>query len=163
VGVTKAYTTRVGAGPFPTEDTGPAGLHLRDVGAEYGTTTGRERRCGWYDAVVNRYAVRLNTLTELMVNKFDVLTGLDPVRLCIAYEVDGERTEEMPWHQTDFHHAVPVYEDWPGWTEDLTECREWGGLPKASRAVLDRIEELADVPVTAVGVGPARHHVVDRP
>jgi adenylosuccinate synthase len=160
IGVTKAYTTRVGSGPFPTEVQGPVGTHLRDRGEEYGTNTGRERRCGWYDAVMTRYAARLSTLTELIVTKLDVLTGLDPLRLCLAYHVEGERTEEMPYHQSDFHHAVPVYEEHPGWTDDVRECTQLSELPRAARAYLDRMEELADLPITYVGVGPARHHTI---
>jgi adenylosuccinate synthase len=160
IGVSKAYTTRVGAGPFPTEDAGDAGRHLRDLGAEYGTTTGRERRCGWYDAVVTRYAGRLSTLTEMIVTKLDVLTGLDPIRLCVAYEIAGERVEDMPYHQSDFHKASPIYEDHPGWDEDVTGCRSMDELPRAARSYLGRIEDLADIPVTYVGVGPSRHETV---
>ncbi len=110
IGVSKAYTTRVGAGPFPTELLDEAGEHLRKVGQEYGTTTGRPRRTGWFDAVVARYAVRVNGLTDLVLTKLDVLSGLDKVPICVAYEVDGERHDDMPMTQTAFHHAKPVYE-----------------------------------------------------
>jgi adenylosuccinate synthase len=160
VGVSKAYATRVGAGPFPTEETGEAGRHMRDRGVEYGTTTGRERRCGWYDAVVTRYACRLNTLTEMIVTKLDVLTGLDPVRLCVAYEIAGERVEELPYHQSALHKAVPLYEEHQGWADDLSQCRELSDLPRTARSYLDRIEALAGLAVTYVGVGPSRYETI---
>src|SRR4029453_6918637 len=119
IGVIKAYTTRVGAGPFPTELTDDYGQHLRKIGMEYGTTTGRERRCGWFDAVVARYAVRVNGITDLVVTKLDVLSGLDKVPICVAYEVDGVRVDDMPMTQTAFHHAVPIFEEHDGWWEDI--------------------------------------------
>src|SRR5262245_7435730 len=121
IGVIKAYTTRVGSGPFPTELFDDNGVHLRKVGVEYGTTTGRERRCGWFDAVVGRYAVRLNGITDLVVTKLDVLSGLDKVPICVGYEIDGERVDEMPMTQTAFHHAKPVYEVLDGWWEDISK------------------------------------------
>src|SRR5690606_33952764 len=120
IGVVKAYTTRVGAGPFPTELFDEWGEFLRDNGHEFGTTTGRERRCGWYDAVITRYAQRVNGVTDFVLTKLDVLTGLETIPVCVAYEVDGKRVDEMPVSQSDFHHAKPVYENFPGWSEDIT-------------------------------------------
>jgi len=160
VGVSKAYTTRVGAGPFPTEESGEIGRYMLERGEEYGTTTGRERRCGWYDAVITRYASRINTLTELIITKLDVLTSLDPIRLCVAYEIEGERVEQVPYHQSAFHKAVPIYEEHGGWHDDIRDCRSLDELPRAARAYLDRIEELAELQVAFVGVGPARHETI---
>ncbi|HLV59253.1 MAG TPA: adenylosuccinate synthase [Natronosporangium sp.] len=156
IGVVKAYTTRVGSGPFPTELFDDAGEHLLKVGGEYGTTTGRERRCGWFDAVVARYAVRANGITDLVVTKLDVLSGLDRVPICVAYEIDGERTDTMPTTQTAFHHAVPVYEYLDGWWEDISKARTVADLPANARAYLERIEQLCGAPVRMVGVGPGR-------
>src|SRR4051794_30682962 len=160
VGITKAYSTRVGAGPFPTEVDGAAGVHMVSAGEEFGTTTGRQRRCGWYDAVLNRYAGRLNQITELVVAKLDVLSGLDPIRICTQYEIEGERSTEMPYHQSDIHRAAPVYEDLPGWSDDIRGCTKLADLPAAARAYLDRLEELAGVPVTYVGTGPRRTETI---
>lgn len=162
IGVVKAYTTRVGSGPFPTELTGDAGAHLRKVGDEHGTTTGRERRCGWFDAVVGRYAVQVNGITDLVVTKLDVLSGLSPARICVAYEVDGERVDSMPTTQTDFHHAVPVYEELDGWWEDISKARTEAELPAAARRYLERIEQLCGARVSVVGVGPGRTENVVR-
>jgi adenylosuccinate synthase len=156
IGVTKAYTTRVGSGPFPTESYDAGGEHLRETGREYGTTTGRQRRCGWFDAVLARYAVRLNGITDLVVTKLDVLSGLPRVPLCVAYLVDDERYDDMPMTQTAFHHAKPVYEWLDGWTEDISGCRSFDGLPKAAQTYVERIEELAGVRVSVIGVGPGR-------
>jgi adenylosuccinate synthase len=156
IGVIKAYTTRVGSGPFPTELGDAIGEHLRKVGMEYGTTTGRERRCGWFDAVVARYAVRVNGITDLVVTKLDVLSGLEKVPICVAYEVDGERVDEMPMTQTAFHHARPVYEELDGWWEDITKCRTVQEMPDNARRYVERIEELAGARVSVVGVGPGR-------
>src|SRR5690349_21711892 len=142
IGVIKAYTTRVGAGPFPTELFEENGAHLSKVGVEFGTTTGRARRCGWFDAVVARYAVRVNGITDLVVTKLDVLSGLEKVPICVAYEVDGERYDEMPMTQTAFHHAKAVYEDLPGWWEDISKARTWDDLPAAAQRYVTRIEEL---------------------
>src|SRR5689334_20805472 len=133
IGVIKAYTTRVGAGPFPTELFDDNGAHLSKIGAEFGTTTGRPRRCGWFDAVVARYAVRVNGLTDLVVTKLDVLSGLEKVPICVGYTVDGERVDEMPMTQTAFHHAKPVYEELPGWSEDISKCRTEAELPENAR------------------------------
>ncbi len=120
IGIAKAYITRVGAGPFPTELFDEVGEHLVDVGHEYGTNTGRRRRTGWFDAVMLRHAVRLNSLSELAITKLDVLDDLDAVKVCVAYEVDGERLEHLPYHQSVLHKAKPIYEELPGWKTDLT-------------------------------------------
>jgi adenylosuccinate synthase len=162
IGVIKAYTTRVGSGPFPTELFDGNGAHLLKIGAEYGTTTGRERRCGWFDAVVGRYAVRVNGITDLVVTKLDVLSGLEKVPICVAYEIDGERVDEMPMTQTAFHHATPIYEDLPGWWEDISKCRTEAELPANARRYIERIEELCGTRVSAVGVGPGREENVVR-
>ncbi len=130
IGIVKAYTTRVGEGPFPTELHDDFGEHLRKIGAEYGTTTGRPRRCGWYDAVIARYAARVNGVTDFVLTKLDVLTGLEKVPVCVAYDVDGVRHDEMPVNQSDFHHAVPIYEELPGWWEDISEARTLDDLPR---------------------------------
>jgi adenylosuccinate synthase len=162
VGVIKAYTTRVGAGPFPTELFDANGEHLSKVGAEFGTTTGRPRRCGWFDAVVARYAVRVNGITDLVVTKLDVLSGLEKVPICVAYDIDGVRVDEMPMTQTAFHHATPIYEELPGWWEDITKCRSEAELPENARRYIERIEELSGTKVSAVGVGPGREENVVR-
>jgi len=162
VGVVKAYTTRVGEGPFPTELTGAEGERLRAEGGEYGVTTGRPRRCGWHDAVVTRYAARVNGLTDLVMTKLDVLTGHRTVPVCVAYDVDGTRTTEMPLTQSDFHHAVPVYEELEGWDEDITGVRRFEDLPPTARAYVLRIEELACCHVSAIGVGPGREATIVR-
>jgi adenylosuccinate synthase len=156
VGVVKAYTTRVGAGPFPTELGGDQGEWLRKAGGEYGVTTGRPRRCGWFDAVIARYAARVNGVTDFFVTKLDVLSGLEQVPVCVAYDVDGKRHTEMPMTQTEFHHAVPVYEFFDGWWEDLSGAREFGELPRNAREYVRSLEEMIDAPVAAVGTGPRR-------
>ncbi|MFM8999603.1 MAG: adenylosuccinate synthase [Actinomycetota bacterium] len=160
IGITKAYVTRVGAGPFPTEDTGPDGERLGERGHEFGTVTGRKRRCGWFDAVVLRYAARLNGLTELFVTKLDVLSGFSEIPIAVAYEADGERFEELPPNQTLFHRARPVYEWLPGWKDDLTGARSLADLPPTARAYLDRIAEVGGVPVGSVSVGPGRQQTL---
>lgn len=162
IGVAKAYTTRVGSGPFPTELFKDAGAHLRKVGDEYGTTTGRERRCGWFDAVVVRYAVRLNGITDLVLTKLDVLSGLEKVPICVGYEIDGRRVDDMPMTQTGFHHARPVFEELAGWWEDLSKARTEGDLPANARRYVQRIEELCGCRVSVVGVGPGREENVVR-
>jgi adenylosuccinate synthase len=162
IGVSKAYTTRVGAGPFPTELFDSDGMHLLKVGDEYGTTTGRQRRCGWFDAVVARYAVRVNGITDLVVTKLDVLSGLEKVPICVGYMIDGERTDEMPMTQTAFHHARPIYEVMPGWWEDISKARAESDLPANARRYIARIEELCGAPVAVVGVGPGRDENVLR-
>jgi len=156
IAIVKAYTTRVGEGPFPTELHDDAGEHLRKTGAEYGTTTGRPRRCGWYDAVIARYAARVNGFTDFVLTKLDVLTGLEQVPVCVAYEVNGTRHDEMPVNQSDFHHAVPVYEYLPGWWEDISEARTVEELPANARAYVARVEELSGARISAIGVGPTR-------
>jgi adenylosuccinate synthase len=163
IGVSKAYVTRVGEGPFPTELDDDAGRHMMEKGNEFGTTTGRQRRCGWLDLVALRYAVRLSGVTQLALTKLDVLSGLPAVRMCVAYEMrDGSRTTEFPYHQSDFHHATPVYEDMPGWNEDVTGCREHDDLPAAARAYVDAIAAAVEVPITLIGTGQGRHQVIDR-
>jgi adenylosuccinate synthase len=156
IGIVKAYTTRVGSGPFPTELLDDDGERLRSVGGEFGVTTGRSRRTGWYDAVIARYAVRVNGLTDLFLTKLDVLSGFPEVPICVGYDVDGERTDDMPMTQTGFHHAKPVYETMPGWEADITQARSLSDLPGAARAYVERVEELSGAPVSAVGVGPGR-------
>jgi adenylosuccinate synthase len=162
IGVTKAYTTRVGSGPFPTELFDEFGAHLRKIGAEYGTTTGRERRCGWFDAVVGRYAVHVNGITDLVMTKLDVLSGLEKVPVCVAYEIDGERVDDMPMSQTAFHHARPVFEELDGWWEDISKARSEADLPENARRYIARIEELCGAQVSVVGVGPGREENVLR-
>jgi adenylosuccinate synthase len=162
IGVTKAYATRVGSGPFPTEVFDASAAHLLKVGAEYGTTTGRERRCGWFDAVVARYAVRVNGITDLVVTKLDVLSGLEKVPICVGYEVDGVSLDEMPMTQTGFHHAHPIYEEHDGWWEDISKCRTAQELPGNARRYVERIEELAGARVSVVGVGPGREENIVR-
>jgi adenylosuccinate synthase len=156
IGIVKAYTTRVGEGPFPTELDDDSGEHLRKVGMEYGTTTGRPRRCGWYDTVIARYAARVNGVTDFVLTKLDVLTGLEQVPVCVAYDVDGTRHDEMPVNQSDFHHAVPIYEYLAGWWEDISGARTIEELPANARAYVDRVEQLSGARVSAIGVGPAR-------
>lgn len=162
VGVVKAYTTRVGEGPFPTELLDADGDRLREEGGEYGVTTGRPRRCGWHDAVVTRYAVRVNGLTDLVMTKLDVLTGHETIPVCVAYDVDGERVTEMPLTQSGFHHAKPVYEELPGWTEDITGVRRFEDLPVNAQRYVERIEDLARVRVSAIGVGAGREATIVR-
>ncbi|MDQ1632783.1 MAG: adenylosuccinate synthase [Frankiaceae bacterium] len=156
IGIVKAYTTRVGSGPFPTELLDDDGERLRTIGGEFGVTTGRSRRTGWFDAVIARYAVRVNGLTDLFLTKLDVLSGFPEVPVCVGYEIDGERLDDMPMTQTGFHHAKPVYEALPGWDEDITKARTLEELPYAARRYVERIEELSGTPVSAVGVGPGR-------
>jgi adenylosuccinate synthase len=162
IGVIKAYTTRVGSGPFPTELFDDNGMHLLKVGAEYGTTTGRERRCGWFDAVVGRYAVRVNGITDLVVTKLDVMSGLEKVPICVGYEVDGRVVSEMPMTQTAFHHATPVYEEMDGWWEDISKARTFDELPANAQRYVLRIEELCGTRVSVIGVGPGREENVVR-
>jgi adenylosuccinate synthase len=161
VAVVKAYTTRVGAGPFPTELLDADGDRLRDDGAEFGTTTGRPRRCGWYDAVVARYAARVNGVTDFVLTKLDVLTGWERIPVCVAYEVDGTRQDEMPMTQTEFHHAKPVYEFLDGWDEDITGARTLADLPKTAQAYVQALEEMSGAPMSAIGVGPGRDATIE--
>src|SRR6478735_2973184 len=162
IGILKAYTTRVGSGPFPTELHDAMGEHLRKVGGEVGVTTGRPRRCGWFDAVIGRYAARVNGITDFFLTKLDVLSGLERVPICVGYEIAGRRVDDMPMTQSDLHHAVPVYEEMPGWFEDLSPFRAFDELPAAARAYVERIEELTGAPVSAIGVGPGRNETVTR-
>jgi adenylosuccinate synthase len=162
IGIVKAYTTRVGEGPFPTELFDDHGEHLRKVGAEYGTTTGRPRRCGWYDAVIARYAARVNGVTDFVLTKLDVLTGLDQVPVCVAYDVNGVRHDEMPVNQTDFHHATPIFEYFPGWWEDLSEARTFEELPKNAQDYVIAVEKISGARISVVGVGPSRAATIVR-
>ncbi|TQM61643.1 adenylosuccinate synthase [Humibacillus xanthopallidus] len=162
IAILKAYTTRVGEGPFPTELHDDFGEFLRKTGAEYGTTTGRPRRCGWMDTVVGRYATRINGVTDFVITKLDVLTGLETVPVCVAYDVGGVRHDEMPVNQTDFHHATPIYEELPGWWEDITACRSFEELPANAQAYVLRVEELIGARVSAIGVGPGRDEIIER-
>jgi len=162
IGVAKAYATRVGEGPFPTELTDEMGERLRKVGGEYGTTTGRPRRCGWYDTVVARYATRVNGLTDVVLTKLDVLIGLERIPVCVAYQVGDIRFAEMPVDQTDFHHAIPVYEYLDGWTEDLSGCRTFEDLPAKAQAYVLALEQLSGTRISAIGVGPERDDVIVR-
>ncbi len=162
IGITKAYVTRVGAGPFPTELRDEVGEHLTDVGGEYGTTTGRRRRVGWFDAVGARYAARVNGLTEHFLTKLDVLTGLEVVRLCRAYRYQGTEYAHFPPNQSIFHHAEPIYLDLDGWTEDLSGARSFVDLPKAAQTYVEVLEEQVGVPIRHVSVGPERHQTLDR-
>src|SRR4051794_19806954 len=162
VAVAKAYATRVGEGPFPTELDDADGERLRDVGGEFGTTTGRPRRCGWYDAPVVRHSSRINGVTDLVLTKLDVLTGFERVPVCVGYEVDGVRHDELPMTQTDFHHARPVYDHLDGWAEDVSAARTFEDLPKAAQAYVLSLEELSGARISAVGVGPARGDTIVR-
>jgi len=162
LGITKAYTTRVGGGPFPTEETGERGEELRRLGAEFGATTGRPRRCGWLDAVMLREAVTVNGYTALAVNKLDVLSGLGEVRIATAYQIDGKRVDEFPMTLGEIERAEPIYESHPGWTGDLAGCRQFEELPRAARDYVDRVEALAGVPVELISVGPGRDETIAR-
>lgn len=161
IGVAKAYITRVGAGPFPTELFDEVGDHLVDVGHEYGTNTGRRRRPGYFDSVMMRYARRVNSLSELAIAKLDVLDQLEEIRVCVAYEQDGERIEDFPYHQTVLHKVKPVYETLPGWKTDLTSVTDKSELPSEAVDYLRFVEEQCGVPISYVGVGPGRKQVLD--
>jgi adenylosuccinate synthase len=160
LGILKAYTTRVGAGPFPTEQINDMGEFLRKTGGEVGVTTGRDRRCGWFDAVIARYAARINGLTDLFLTKLDVLSSLEKVPVCVAYDIDGARHDEMPLSQTEFHHATPIYEFLDGWFEDISAARAIEELPKAAQAYIKTLEELSGTRISAVGVGPDRDETI---
>jgi adenylosuccinate synthase len=160
IGIVKAYTTRVGSGPFPTELFDEDGEKLRTIGGEIGVTTGRARRCGWYDAPIARYAVRVNGLTDFFLTKLDVLTGWEQIPVCVAYEIDGERVEELPSSQTDFHHAKPIYEYLPGWVEDISKARKLEDLPANARAYIKFLEDISGAPMSAIGVGPGRDETI---
>ncbi len=156
VGVIKAYTTRVGSGPFPTELLDEDGDRLREDGAEFGTTTGRERRCGWYDAVVARFAARVNGLTDLFLTKLDILDRWERIPVCVGYEIGGARHDEMPMTQTEFHHAKPVYEFFDGWMHDISGAREFTDLPPNAQAYVRALEQMSGTPFCGIGVGPGR-------
>jgi adenylosuccinate synthase len=162
VGVVKAYTTRVGSGPFPTELLDEWGDRLRDVGAEFGTTTGRPRRCGWYDAVAARFAVRINGVTDFVLTKMDVLTGIERIPVCTGYRIGGQVQREMPMTQTEFHQAEPVYEELPGWSDDITGARSFDDLPKNAQSYVEALEDMSGAPIAAIGVGPGRDQTVVR-
>ncbi|GAA4895290.1 adenylosuccinate synthase [Streptomonospora salina] len=161
VGIVKAYTTRVGSGPFPTELHDEWGEWLRQKGGEYGVTTGRNRRCGWFDAPVARYATRINGITDFFLTKLDTLSGLERIPVCVGYEANGTRHDEIPMTQTEFHHAVPVYEYLDGWNEDISHARAFEELPKTARAYVRTLEEMAGAPISAIGVGPGREQTLE--
>ena len=160
IGVIKAYTTRVGSGPFPTELFDEDGEKLWKIGGEVGVSTGRDRRCGWYDVVVARYAARVNGLTDLFLTKLDVLSSWEKVPVCVAYEIDGVRHDEMPMTQTDFHHAKPIYEHLDGWWEDISGCRTFDELPTNAQRYVQALEELSGTRIWGVGVGPGREQTL---
>jgi adenylosuccinate synthase len=162
VAVLKAFTSRVGEGPFPTELHDEVGDHLREVGHEYGTTTGRPRRIGWLDLVMARYAQRINGVTDFALTKLDNYDGLDEIPVCVAYDVNGVRHDEMPLTQSDFHHAVPIYETLPGWKQDITGARRFDDLPKDAQRFVEFVEERIRARISVVGVGPGRDEVIER-
>ena len=162
IGILKAYTTRVGAGPFPTELFDQWGEFLREKGFEFGTTTGRERRCGWFDAPVAKFATRINGLTDIFLTKLDVLTGIKEIPVCVAYDVDGVRMDEIPVSQSDFHHAKPIYETFPGWDEDITSAKKFEELPKNAQDYVLALEKLSGTRISAIGVGPDRNATIVR-
>ena len=160
IGILKAYTTRVGSGPFPTELFDADGEALRKIGGEVGVTTGRNRRCGWFDAPIARYAVRINGLTDFFLTKLDVLTGWEKIPVCVAYEIDGLRVEELPASQTDFHHAKPIYEYLPGWKENISKAKSVADLPKNAQEYVKFLEKISGAPISAIGVGPGRDETI---
>ena len=160
IGILKAYTTRVGSGPFPTELFDEDGEALRRIGGEVGVTTGRNRRCGWFDAPIARYATRVNGLTDFFLTKLDVLTGWEKIPVCVAYEVDGKRVEEVPASQSDFHHAKPIYEYLDGWKEDISNCKQFEELPENAQKYVKYLEKLSGAPMSAIGVGPGRDQTI---
>jgi adenylosuccinate synthase len=160
IGILKAYTTRVGSGPFPTELFDEDGEALRKIGGEVGVTTGRNRRCGWFDAPIARYAVRVNSLTDFFLTKLDVLTGWQKIPVCVAYEIDGKRVEELPASQSDFHHAKPIYEYLPGWKENISKAKTVADLPKNAQEYVKFLEKISGAPMSAIGVGPGRDETI---
>lgn len=162
LGILKAYTTRVGSGPFPTELFDEHGAYLAKTGGEVGVTTGRARRCGWFDAVIARYATRVNGITDYFLTKLDVLSSLETVPVCVGYKVDGKRTNEMPMTQSDIARAEPIYEELPGWWEDISAAREFSDLPAKAQDYVLRLEELAGAHVSCIGVGPGREQTIVR-
>ncbi|MGJ7538714.1 adenylosuccinate synthase [Brevibacterium luteolum] len=162
IGIVKAYTTRVGAGPFPTELFDEMGVRLQKIGGEYGVNTGRPRRCGWYDAVIARYAARVNGFTDYVLTKLDVLTGIEEIPVCVAYEIDGVRHDEMPASQSDFHHAKPIFETFPGWEEDISVARSFEELPENAQNYVLALERLSGCRISVIGVGPDREQSIVR-
>lgn len=162
LGILKAYTTRVGSGPFPTELFDNHGEYLAKQGGEVGVTTGRARRTGWFDAVIARYATRVNGITDYFLTKLDVLSSLDTIPICVGYDVDGVRVDEMPMTQTDVHHAKPIYEEMPGWWEDISHCRTFEELPVNAQNYVLRLEELSGARISCIGVGPGRDETIVR-
>jgi len=160
IGILKAYTTRVGSGPFPTELFDEDGEALRKIGGEVGVTTGRNRRCGWFDAPIARYGVRVNGLTDFFLTKLDVLTGWEKIPICVAYEIDGKRVEEIPASQSDFHHAKPIYEYLPGWKESISKAKTVVDLPKNAQEYVKFLEKISGAPMSAIGVGPGRDETI---
>ncbi|BBZ25473.1 adenylosuccinate synthase [Mycolicibacter hiberniae] len=162
LGILKAYTTRVGSGPFPTELFDAHGEYLSKTGGEVGVTTGRRRRCGWFDAVIARYATRVNGITDYFLTKLDVLSSLETVPVCVGYTVDGKRTDELPMTQEEFARAEPVYEELPGWWEDISAARTFEELPANARDYVSRVEEIAGAQISCIGVGPGREQTIVR-
>ena len=160
IGILKAYTTRVGSGPFPTELFDDDGERLRTIGGEVGVTTGRNRRCGWFDAPIARFATRVNGLTDIFLTKLDVLTGFERIPVCVAYDVDGTRVEEVPETQTAFHHATPIYEYLPGWTEDISGARSLEELPANARRYVGFLQDVSNCRISAIGVGQDRNATI---
>jgi adenylosuccinate synthase len=160
IAIVKAYVSRVGEGPFPTELLDDDGERLRQSGQEFGTTTGRPRRCGWYDAVVARYASRINGVTDFVLTKLDVLTGWEQIPVCVGYDVRGKRFDEMPMSQSDFHHAKPILEYFPGWSDDISKARSFDDLPLNAQAYVRALEEMSGAPISAIGVGPGRDEII---
>jgi len=162
IGIVKAYTTRVGAGPFPTELFDDMGIYLQKTGGEFGVNTGRPRRCGWYDAVIARYAARVNGFTDYVLTKLDVLDALDEIPVCVAYDVDGKRFDEMPDNQSDFHHAKPIFETFPGWKEDISGVRKFEDLPENAQNYVLALEKMSGCRISVIGVGPDREQSIVR-
>jgi len=162
VAVLKAFTSRVGEGPFPTELHDATGDYLRKVGHEYGTTTGRPRRIGWLDLVMGRYAQRINGVTDFVLTKLDNYDGLDEILVCVAYDVNGVRHDEMPYSQSDFHHATPIYETLPGWKRDISGARRFAELPENAQRFVEFVEQRIGARISVVGVGPGREEVIER-
>jgi len=161
IGIAKAYVTRVGSGPFPTELDNEIGRMLVERGHEFGTNTGRQRRCGWFDAVMMKHASRINSLDEIALTKLDILDTFDTLNVCVAYDINGERTTSLPYHQSDVHKAVPIYEQLPGWKSDITAATKAADLPKEARAYVDFLSQVSGAPISVVGVGPGRDQFVE--
>jgi len=161
LGITKAYTTRVGGGPFPSEELGKVGELLRKAGSEFGATTGRPRRCGWLDLVMLREAVIVNGLTDLAINKLDILTGFDEIPVCTAYRIDGKKVVDFPMTLEEIERAEPIYESYPGWKEDLTGAREWDDLPSNARRYVEAVSAQIEVPIAFISIGPGRDQTIN--